>query len=111
MAYHGGAGLKQRLVVALAALGIFILIVWPSTWNYPQAQGDPTRQRQTLDAIVNPRLTLTARGIVAQTATSMAGQLATNVAEMTMAIQTLRANLTETLIVQTATVTPSFTPT
>lgn len=101
--------MKRRFVLALLALSVTTLIALSSVVRFSQAQLDPTRQRQTVEAIIFPRRTLTARGVVAQTSTAFAIQLATGEAFLTEAAGTLRAAQTLTIRALTVTSTPSIT--
>jgi len=101
---------RQNLLWAVLFALLLTLFVLPHI-PYTQAQSNPTSQRLTLNAIINPRLTLTARGIAARTATAGAQQTATGIASIAAGISTFSAHLTETLIALTNTATPTPTPT
>lgn len=72
------------------------------------AQLDPTAQRKTLDAIINPRLTATARAINARTATAASIQLRTRAFAATLTQAALTATATPS---DTPTITPTLPPT
>ena len=56
-------------VITISLLGLIILV---PVFVYVHAfQLDPTAQQQTIDAIVNPRLTWTAQSVSNQTATAL----------------------------------------
>jgi WD40 repeat protein len=93
--------LKMTARTILLCCGLCLLaLMLASQAQRSVAQLDPTLQRQTLDAIINPRLTATARAISARTATAASIQLRT---------RAFFATLTQAAL--TATATPSYTPT
>jgi WD40 repeat protein len=93
--------LKMTARTILLCCGLCLLaLMLASQAQRSTAQLDPTLQRQTLDAIINPRLTATARAINARTATAASIQLRT---------RAFFATLTQAAL--TATATPSYTPT
>jgi hypothetical protein len=93
--------LKMTARTILLCCGLCLLaLMLASQAQRSVAQLDPTLQRQTLDAIINPRLTATARAINARTATAASIQLRT---------RAFFATLTQAAL--TATATPSHTPT
>ncbi len=73
------------LSVAVVMGVMFALITLLPFSPTSQAQTDPTSQRQTLDAIVNPRRTLTARSVFARTATALSRLIENNQATLTAA--------------------------
>jgi WD40 repeat protein len=91
---------SMRLVLGAGSLLLLILMLLFPVAYRSIAQLNPTQQRQTLNAIINPRLTATARINLARTATLLSQQL-----------QTQAFFLTETQAALTATATPSHTPT
>lgn len=103
--------MRRIAILACAALCALLLIVLPLTFRASYAQADPTSVRQTLDAIINPRLTLTARGAAARTGTAQGIGTVTAQATYTYAFQTFQANQTLTVIALTNTLTPTPSPT
>ncbi len=91
---------STSLVLAAGSVLLLSLLLFFPTAYRSIAQLNPTQQRQTLNAIINPRLTATARVNLARTATQLSQQL-----------QTQAFFLTATQAALTATATPSHTPT
>ncbi len=89
--------MKQRLGILTLVITFLALIAFFPALGTPAAQGNATEQHQTLDAIINPRLTLTALGIDQQTAT-IVSQV------------TLTAAFMETVTLTPRTDTPTPTP-
>jgi hypothetical protein len=105
------------LFVYCCAAGCLLLLVLlgPSLAIY-KAQVDPTQQQlemlqTTVAALINPRITLTVRAMEFQTATNAARLERTNALVETNNAATNAAYLTVTVLAQTATLTPSSTPT
>jgi WD40 repeat protein len=90
---------KPRIVIFLIIAGglLLTIMLMPATRG-SRAQGNATSQRQTLNAIIGPRLTLTARSGQVQTATGAAA-----------IVGTFNAYQTETSIALTYTATPTLT--
>jgi WD40 repeat protein len=110
---------KPKAIIMLGG-AVFVLMLWAmvaASGGTPiRAQNDPTSQRQTIDAIVNPRLTLTAQSVSARTGTANAQLTLTQQSAQQAGALTGTAAAQQTIIAltysptPTATFTPSNTP-
>lgn len=87
--------------LAMLLMALVMLVSQPGV----RAQSDPTAQRQTLEAIIYPRLTLTERAREAREGTRAANATPSRTPNATQRVQTLVGNvnllLTETRLAQT----------
>ncbi len=96
-----------RIVSLCSGLCLLTLMLAILQAERSAAQLDPTVQRRTLDAIINPRLTATARAVNARTATAASIQLRTRAFFETLTQAALTATFTPS---NTPTITPTLTP-
>jgi len=107
---------RPMLLLFSAAGCVLLLIMFGGTIDRYKAQVDPTQQqldmlRTTVAALLNPRITLTSRAMEFQTATGAAKLEKTNAVVETNSALTRIFDATVTALAQTATFTPSATPT
>ena len=86
---------QRTALYTLAAIAVLMIVILGPIFTVasrPLGQGNPTEQRQTIEAIVNPRLSATARARTTLTATySFQSTLASSSADGTLRIWGVRS--------------------